>query len=647
MAARYYTSDLLKEFDFILHETLDVYNKTKDLPSGLPGNSAEEKRETANMLLSSVGDFVKQEFVPLLAKFDEQGCTRNPDGSVTTPDGLKSVYKKFYEQGFGSMAAEAEYGGGDMPQYLVSCANEMFNTNFPAGATQGLTAGGVFVIEQFGTQEIKDFYLPKFNSGEWSLTMCLTEPNHGSDAGNAQTKAIPVIDTTADSAVKLDTQPNGKVSISGLKQFITSGEHDLTSNICHLVLARLPGAPEGSDGISLILVSKNKILADGTLGENNGVRCEKIEEKMGIHGSATCLMSFEDAEGVVIGKLNEGMKAMFVMMNDERINVATQGVSTGEISLQNAALYATERAQGAHIIEKAQEMAQKGALKAAGVAKEDFNIKAAQPVKIIEHASVQRELIDIKAQLDGWRALVADTSLNLFIAKKHPEESVRQQAQAYVELMTPVLKACATDFGVTSAQAAIQLHGGMGFIKDTGVEQFYRDGLIATIYEGENNIQSHDFTFRKARNIPAVSQKIMGEVMGLMNNPALAPLAPTLMTAVKIFQETAGYIQQKSEAAKKGQLGNLEDILVHSRDFMNLFGKLAVGVEWLKMMDAAAPQAATESNGQSFYKNKMKLGAYYIESIMLPQMKMLGSRIKAGAQNIHDIDIKGIVPTLK
>lgn len=610
MPARYYTSQLLQEYDFILNDVLDAHKKGDGL-------SIFSKTET-DITLASIADFVKREFIPLLAKGDEEGTTRHADGTVTLPKEFKDVYRKFYEQGFGSMLASAEYGGMEAPHYLVGAANEMFNTNFPLGCTQGLTAGASQVIEEFATPEIKNFFLNKFNTGEWSCTMCLTEANHGSDAGDAKTQAIPTDD--------------GKFLISGAKIFITSGKHDLTDNICHLVLARLPGAPEGSAGISLFLVSEKKIGADGALGDNNGVSCAKIEEKMGIHASATCEILFNNAEAVLIGKPNEGMKAMFVMMNDERINVATQGLATAELSFQNAALYATERPQGPHIVEKA---------------KETFTKKAAPPVKIIEHANIQKDLIDIKAQIDGWRTLIAETALNLFLSKKHPDENVRKEAKAYAELMTPVLKACVTDFGVAAAQKCIQMHGGMGFIKETGVEQFYRDGLIATIYEGTNEIQSMDFTFRKSKNIPAVSQKIMGEVMSLMSNPALAPLAPSMMTAAKIFQETATGIQQKASDAAKGQLNNLEDILVHSRDFMDMFGKMAVGVEWLKIMNAAAPKAATETPGQSFYGNKMEMGQYFIESIMLPEMKRLGSRIKAGADHVRKIDVKALVPVAK
>lgn len=561
-------------------------------------------------------------------------------GTVSAPTGFKEGYKEFAELGLVGLLGEEQYGGMNMPHYLVSAANEMLNANFSLAAYPGLTAGAAQVLNVFATDELKEKFLPNFYSGKWSCSMCLTEPNAGSDLGLVNSKAEPAED--------------GTYKISGNKIFITGGKHDLldpeTGVICHLVLARLPGAPAGTKGISLFLVPENKLDdANNVTAENNGVRCTNIEHKMGIKGSATCALSFEGAEGYLIGEPHKGMDAMFVMMNDERVNVFGQGLTIAEEAMQSAVVYSTERVQGQRITEK-------------------FN-RSAPSVAIIEHANIRKDIVDMASQIMGWRALGMETTIQLDISKHHPDEAQRKQAKAFVELMTPVLKSGGSDLATAVSQRAIQMHGGMGYITETGVEQFYRDALIATIYEGTNDIQSHDFTFRKMpEHLMSVAKGMQKEMMGMiMGNPALMPYAAAMQEAAATFEKSSGPIADKlqqvnaafkdmankdgngnkmSPEERKEKINLLNDVLVHSRDFMDMFGKMAVGAMWLKILDKALPLAESEPANQATFKNYKHLGAHYLNNVMLPEMKKNGLRIKAGAENVYKVDVKGVVPGL-
>lgn len=443
--------------------------------------------------------------------------------------------------------------------------------------------------------------------------MCLTEPHCGTDLGLMRTKAQP--------------NKDGSFTITGNKIFITHGEQDITENICHLVLGRIPGAPEGIKGISLFMVPKFLPDSNGQAGYRNEAYCTGLEEKMGIHGCPTASMSFDGAKGWLIGKPNKGMSAMFAMMNDARLKAGTQGLGLAELAYQNIATYASERVQGA-------------ALK-------DANNPKAKSTEIINHANIKKNLLDMKSQIEGARAMIYETAIEMDKVENHPNKEVRDNSNEYAALMTPVLKSCITDLSVDTSLKAMQLHGGTGYITETGVEQFLRDAIIGTIYEGTNDIQSIDFTFRKV-----MDPKDLGYRLGLFMNPLAIEIdaakqnnkisnhAETLEKAMGTFQETTmGLLQQ-------GMSGQLDDILVHSRDFMDMFGKLAMGRMWLKMMDAAQSKLDLGAKGKTaeFYEHKLELGEYYLNRIMMPEIKKLEMRIEAGSATAVKVKTSNLVP---
>lgn len=581
----------LKDITFIIKDVLNVESRIAGIPA-----YADSSWEVSSDILATTASYAEKIALPLNPVGDAEGCTHNPaDGSVKTPTGFKEAYDKFRETGMIGLTGIPDFGGFGMPHYLSMATNEVLTSaNFSLCSYGGLTAGAAKVLEHFATDEIKAQYLPKMYSGEWTGTMCLTEPQAGSDLGLITSKAEP--------------QADGSFKISGNKIFITGGEHDMADNICHLVLARLPGAPAGTKGISLFLVPKNAVNADGSAGEKNGVLCTSIEHKMGIHGSSTCSISFEDSTGYMIGNPNEGLKAMFTMMNDARLKVAMQGLSISETVCQNAISYAAIRVQGVDV-------------------KDTFN-KNAQPVPILNHANVRKDIIDMKSQIEGFRALAYEAAIQLDIAEKHPDAETRKQADAVASLLTPILKSCLTDLGCATAQKSIQLHGGMGFITETGIEQFYRDAIIGTIYEGTNDIQSMDFTFRKAGYIAGYLKSVQEDLVKMQPTAEVQAVGKSLAALGATAQGLA----------ELGKQGKVEDILVHSRDFLDMFGKVAVGHMWLKIMATADAKMAADPADAAYYETRKLLGENFINRIMAPEVKKLQARITAGAGAVTKLD---------
>jgi alkylation response protein AidB-like acyl-CoA dehydrogenase len=599
----------LDDIRFVLNEVLNADDLADEIPS-----YQDADWETISGMLEVIGSFIKDDLFPQNFIGDEQGLEYNSEEkTVKTPEGFKALHKNFLEIGLLGLTGDPNDGGSGMPSYLGAALNEMVCTNIAYAIFPGLTGGAYKALKKFGSDELKDNYLAELLDGTTSGTMCLTEPQAGTDLALVKTKAEP--------------EEDGSFSITGNKIFISYGEHDLSENTLHLVLARLPDAPEGIKGISLFAVPKYLPKDNGELGERNEAWCTGIEEKMGIHASPTCSMSFDGAKGWLVGEPNKGMQAMFSMMNDARLKAGIQGLSIAELAYQNFAEYAAERVQGKDL-------------------KQSFN-PAAKAVPILNHANIKKSLLDMKSQIEGFRALTYDTAIALDIAEKHPEAVARNNADEYAALMTPVIKACMTDLSVDVANKATQLYGGAGYITETGAHQYYRDALIGTIYEGTNDIQSMDFTFRKALNTEELGYKLglfmnptYQEISIAKHDPKLSDHAAILENSFNTFQNTTMSLIQQ------GMSGKVDDLLVHSRDFMDMFGKLAVGRMWLKMMNTANEKLENGASGKEaeFYNSKIELGDYYLNNVMTPEIKKLEARIDAGASIASKVDSDKLLP---
>ena len=538
-------------------------------------NEIEKNKEVTSDLVKNILEEaakINQDLILPLAKVgDEKPCIYE-NGVVRTPPGYKEVYSKFIEDGWVSLSCDPEYGGQGMPKTVSAFFDEMLSSSSLSFKLYSeLSIGAYNCLKTHGTEEIKNKYLPKIVEGKWSGTMCLTEPQCGTDLGLIKTKAVK--------------NGNG-YKISGQKIFITSGDHDLTENIIHLVLARTPDAPKGTRGISLFLVPKFEINEDGSIGSRNGVNTVSIESKMGIKGSATCVLSFDDAKGYMIGPENKGLNSMFTMMNLERIIVGIQGLGISETAYQTALSYAKDRKQG----------------------KSNEN-KNGDTDLIIQHADIRRSLMNMKSIIEGERALSFWMAQQIDVSLNHNDQSVKKKAGEMVSLMTPVIKSFFTDMAMDITNDAIQIFGGYGYTKDQGIEQLFRDNRITPIYEGTNSVQAIDFVFRK------VSQKnIFNNFLSLIDEEIkLCKSVDTIKDKTSILEKLkdvlidfTNWMDPEGKTAK-------DDISASCNDYLKYFGYTSLAFVWLKVLRKSYEN---HSVNKEFYDDKINTGNYYFDKII-------------------------------
>jgi acyl-CoA dehydrogenase len=584
----------VRDMHFLLDDVLkiDRFNK-------LPGFS-DASRDIRSAILSEAARLSEAVMHPLNARGDLEGCTRHPDATVSVPKGFREAYAQLGEGGWIGLSAPAEYGGQDLPDTLSCAVGEMFSSaNVALELFSRATRAAVSALLVHGTEEQKHRYVPKMLSGQWTGTMDLTEPHCGTDLGMMRTKATK--------------QPDGCYRITGTKIFISGGEHDITENIVHLVLARIEGAPAGIKGVSLFVVPKRLVNEDGSLGEKNAVSCGSIEHKMGIHGSPTCVLNYEAATGWLVGRENKGMEAMFVMMNESRLGVGLQALSQSEIAYQNAANYAKERLQG----------------RAIGAAA--HSDKPADP--IIVHPDVRRTLQDIRAFNEAARALVLYTALRNDVAHRSDDTALKEANDDYMELLTPVIKGVLSDKGFAGAVSAQQMFGGHGFIVETGVEQFVRDVRITMLYEGANGVQALDLVARKLpRNNGRAMLAFIGEIDRFIeeNNGQ-----KSFATAVSALKGAILDLKKATAALTQFAIKDPNDAIAGSTDYMHLFGLVALGYMWVLMIQAAQEKIAVGDTSE-FLAAKVSTGSFFLER-MLPETTLHLRRISAGGKNIIDV----------
>ena len=575
---------------FLLHEVFHL-----DRYGNLPG-FGDATPDVVEAVLREAGKFSEEVLTPLNRLGDEEGCTRHPDGSITTPKGFKEALKQMVEGGWIGISVPPEFGGQGLPTILTQLVNEFLcSANLSFAMYPALTQGAIAALLVHGSPEIKAKYLPKLVEGVWTGTMNLTESHCGTDLGLLRTKAVK--------------QPDGSYKITGTKIFISAGEHDMSENIIHLVLARIEGAPAGIKGISLFVVPKIKVKDDGSLGARNGVTCGSIEEKMGIHGNATCVMNYDDASGWLIGEENRGLNAMFVMMNEARLGVGVQGLALSEVAYQNAATYAKERLQG----------------RALSGAK--YPDKAADP--IIVHPDVRRTLLIIRAFNEAARAMVMWTALRADISHRSGDAKERQSADDHMGLLTPVIKGVLTEQGFANAVQAQQMFGGHGYIAEHGMEQFVRDARIAMIYEGANGIQALDLVGRKlgkdgGRALMAFLNEIGGFIKEKNADASMKPFVTPLGVALDHLQQASIWFMQNA-MAKPDNAG------AGATDYLQMFGLVALGYMWCLIA-----QAALAKQADARMKAKLITARFFMER-MLPETAAQLARIKSGADAVMEL----------
>ena len=581
----------VKDLQFVLHDVLNVSH------ADTPGYADLEADFTA-AVLDEAGKLTSQVLAPLNPVGDTQGCVLE-NGVVRTPEGFKAAFEQVRTGGWPALDLPEEFGGQNMPYVLGTAVGEMFSaSNMAFTMYQGLTHGAASAILTHGTEAQKTTYVPKMAACEWTGTMNLTEPQCGTDLGLMRTKAEP--------------QKDGSYKLTGTKIFISAGEHDLAENIIHLVLAKIPGGPEGIKGVSLFIVPKYIVKDDGTLGPPNGVSVGSIEEKMGIHGNATCVMVYNESTGYLLGQEHKGMRAMFTMMNEARIGVGMQGLAQAEVAYQNAVIYAKDRLQGRAVT---------------GVENPEG---PADP--IIVHPDVRRSLMDQKSFVEGGRAFLL-WSANLI------DRTVRagdKDADGLVSLMTPVVKGFLTDKGFDMTVQAQQVFGGHGYIEEHGMSQFVRDARITQIYEGANGVQALDLVGRKlaldgGKHVMAFFEMVKGFIKENSDDEALrADFLEPLKQASKDLQAAGMYFMQKG-------MKNPNNALSGSYDFMHLFGHTCLGLMWARMAKSANAALAAGTPDSAFYKAKLATGRYYMAR-QLPATGMHLARIQTGANTVMALD---------
>ncbi len=587
----------LRDMQFVLHEVFNVSDEFKALPA-----HAEIDADTINAVIEEAGKFAAEVTFPLNIGGDEEGCTLDQSThEVTAPKGFKEAYARYVEGGWPALSCDPQYGGQGLPFVVSQCLFEMLNSANQAWAMYpGLSHGAYEALVAHGTDEQKKTYLPKLTSGEWTGTMCLTEPHCGTDLGMLRSKAEP--------------QPDGGYKITGNKIFISAGEHDMAENIIHLVLARLPDAPKGSKGISLFVVPKFNVKADGTLGERNGIYCGGLEHKMGIHGNATAQIVIDGATGSLVGAPNKGLAAMFVMMNAARLGVGNQSLGLTEVAYQNALAYAKDRIQMRSL---------------SGPKAKD---KEADP--IIVHPDVRKMLLTAKAYAEGGRALQIFCTLLLDKEHHHPDEKVRKDCSELVALLTPIVKAFITDNGHIATNACMQVFGGHGFIKEWGMEQFVRDNRINMIYEGTNTIQSLDLLGRKVLGNNGASLKKFGKLVAQLveEEGGNEKMAEFISPIAALGEQLTKFTTEIGFKAFQ----NPDEVGAAAVDYLRVAGHFVFGYLFARMAQVALREIA-KGNADPFYVAKLQTARFYFAKLF-PETEALMRTARADSKVLMDTD---------
>ena len=586
----------VRDTRFILDHVIGLQNHTNT-----PGFETATP-DVVDAVLEEGGKFVAEVLFPLNQVGDQHGCTRYDDGSVTTPPGFKEAYKQFVESGWATLGNQPEYGGQGMPHVVSTAFQEyMISANMAFAMYPGLTHGAIAALVAKGSPEQIATYVPKLVSGEWGGTMNLTEPQCGTDLGLIRTRAEP--------------QADGSYAITGTKIFISSGEHDLTENIIHLVLAKTPGAPDSSKGISLFVVPKFLVNEDGSLGARNAVTCGSIEHKMGIHGNSTCLMNYDGATGWLVGEEMKGLAAMFIMMNAARLGVGLQGLGVAETAYQNAVAYARDRRQGRALT---------------GASEPDQSADT-----LFVHPDVRRMLMQMKALTEGLRALCLWGALQVDLEHMGVTEEERQLAGDLIGLLTPVIKGYGTDMGYAIATDAQQVYGGHGYVREWGMEQYVRDARIAMIYEGTNGIQAMDLVGRKlmqngGRAAQAMLKLVSEEIAQGKQHPATADIASRLERGLNDLQAASLWFMANG-------MQNPNHVGAGAVPYMHLMGIVAVGYMWLKMAAAAVKLKEAGEGDLKFLDAKLVTARFFAERV-LPETNALRRKIEGGADAIMALE---------
>ena len=577
-----------------VEDMLFLYEKLRDNKNY---NEIDKYKEVTTDLVKNILEEaakINQNLILPLAKSGDENPTVLENGVVRTPPGYKEAYKKFIEDGWTSLSCDPKYGGQGMPKTVSAFFDEMLSSASLAFKLYSeLTLGAYNCINHHATDEIKNKYLPKMVEGKWSGTMCLTEPVCGTDLGLLKTKAVE--------------QSDGTYKITGQKIFITSGDHDLTENIIHLVIARASDSPKGTKGISLFLVPKFIVKEDGSIGTRNGISTGSIETKMGIKGSATCVLNFDEATGYMIGPKNKGLSQMFTMMNLERIVVGIQGLGISEIAYQNSLIYAKERKQG------------KSTKNQSPNGNADL---------IIEHADIRKTLLNMKSIIEGERALCFWLSQQTEVSLNHSDQKIKQDATDMVSLMTPVVKSLFSDLGMEITSDAMQIYGGYGYTKDQGIEQLYRDNRITPIYEGTNSVQAIDLVFRKLVNQNGdIIEKYISMIKGDLNknNKDLSSFVTKLEIYIDKLSKFSSWMKDKIKTSK-------DDANAASNDYLRVLGYVAIGYSWLKVLEVSYKDY---SNNKDFYEDKIQTANFYFNRV-LPRVESHYLSATTGSKYIMD-----------
>ena len=574
-----------------VEDMMFLYEKLRD---NKKYNELEKYKEVNSELVKDILEEaakINQNLILPLAKAGDENPAVLENGVVRTPPGYKEAYQKYIQDGWTSLSCDPKYGGQGMPKTVSAFFDEMLSSaSLSFKLYSELSIGAYNCINRHGSDEVKNKYLPKIVEGKWSGTMCLTEPVCGTDLGLLKTKA--------------EKQANGTYKLTGQKIFITSGDQDLTENIIHLVIARATDSPAGTKGISLFLVPKFIVNEDGSVGPRNGVSTGSIEDKMGIKGSATCVLNFDGATGYMIGKKDKGLSAMFTMMNLERIVVGIQGLGISEIAYQNSLSYAKERKQG-----------------------KTNNTKSSNGADlIIDHADIRRSLLTMKSIIEGERALCFWLSQQTEVSLNHPDEKVRQEASNFVSLMTPVVKSLFSDLGMEITNEAMQIHGGYGYTKDQGIEQLYRDNRITPIYEGTNSVQAADLIFRKLSN---KSGSVINSFLDLIksetnsNNEDIKPFTNEFANYLEILKKFSDWAVEKTT-------NNKDDASAGANDYLKTLGYVSIAYAWIKVLEVSFKDY---DENKKFYNDKINTAKFYFDKI-LPRAEQHYKSAISGSSNI-------------